>query len=184
MDTKASIIQAALSVLQTLGSEGLTLRKVAAHAGISLGNLQYHFKDKPSLFVGLAEFYFGECVTLLDRYTHDPKLDTRDRLHRLILFFLDHVDHLSEMCRLFRELWALAARDPAIRDLLDGYYRLLGEKLSVQLAPFSDEPAVITRWVALLLPYFEGYSINGTALPVGKAEVADMLTDLCLSVSE
>ena len=118
IETKQHIIQSALAVLKEVGAEGLTMRGVSARAAMSLGNLQYHFKDKSALLGGVAAYYFGECVLLLDGYRHDPPDGSApDQLRNLILFFLDHVDHVSDMCRLFREIWALSTRDEAIHEL-------------------------------------------------------------------
>lgn len=44
-DRRAQIAQAALRCLQQVGHAGVTARKVAAEAGISLGHISYHFKD-------------------------------------------------------------------------------------------------------------------------------------------
>ena len=55
LDTKAHIIQAATTVLKDFGTEGLTMRKVATEAEMSLGNLQYHFRNQTALMAGLAD---------------------------------------------------------------------------------------------------------------------------------
>lgn len=179
-NTKTNIMEAALAVLKEQGAEGLTVRKVAAHAVMSLGNLQYHFKDKSSLLAGMAEFFFGQCVTMLDDYKHKPDDGSRkEQVRNFILFFLDHVDHISDLCRLFRELWAIATRDPDIYQSLMRYYKAVTEKVTHQLSPFSQDPQAVASVVSLLMPYFEGYSINGGVMPLNKDEVADLLANLC-----
>lgn len=37
------------------------MRKVAKNAGLSLSNLQYHYKDKNLLLISTVEFYFESC---------------------------------------------------------------------------------------------------------------------------
>lgn len=44
-DRRKQIAEAALRSLQSVGHSGLTARKVAAEAGMSLGHLTYHYKD-------------------------------------------------------------------------------------------------------------------------------------------
>lgn len=183
--TKTHIVQSATEVLKHVGTEGLTMRKVAAHAEMSLGNLQYHYPDKAALMAGLAEHYFEECAGLLDDYRHEPRNGSNEeQLHRFIAFLLDHVDHLSDMCRIFREMWALSARDSEIHRQLMDYYRLTFEKFSALLAAASDRQEDADAMASLLLPYIEGYSIAGEALPQEKSETARMLTTLCGTIAQ
>lgn len=177
MDTKRQIIGSALEILKTEGTEGLTLRKVAAGAGMSLGNLQYHYRNKPALFGVLAEHYFVECSELLKSYqplNTDHELAVRIR--HLISFFLDHLDHLTDMCRIFRELWALAARDQVIQDQLIAYYKLSFREMENLFLQITNSPDSSRDIVAILMPYFEGYSITHDALAHDKQAIADLLT--------
>ena len=182
-NTKDHIIRSAIEVLQAHGTEGLTMRKVAGESDMSLGNLQYHFKDKACLMAGLAEYYFGECSSMLDGYQHTPFDGSREeQLHQFILSFLDHVDHIdqiSDMCRVFREMWALSARDSNIHRQLVAYYRITIEKLTSLLLPISSSLESAKRLASVLMPFIEGYSITCEALPMDKNETALMLTALC-----
>ncbi|MEM6279270.1 MAG: TetR/AcrR family transcriptional regulator [Verrucomicrobiota bacterium] len=179
--TQENILAAALSILKEFGTEGLTMRKVAAEASMSLGNLQYHFKDRTFLLAGLADHYFSECSALLDDYEHSPPGGTSDeKLTTLLSLLLEHVDPISDMCRIFREMWTLAARDEEMQARLVQYYQTFYGKLTHLLSPIagSEEAA---EWMAhLIVPYLEGYSITFAALPRGKAETVAMLVNLCL----
>ncbi|MEM9281763.1 MAG: TetR/AcrR family transcriptional regulator [Verrucomicrobiota bacterium] len=175
--TKQLILQSAIAILKQFGTEGLTMRKVAAEAEMSLGNLQYHFKDKTALMAGLAEHYFGECAMMLDEYQHDSD-SPEDQLRDVILFSLDHVDHISDMCRIFREIWALSTRDHEIHEQLTEYYRITLNKLTALLIPLCRDEKSAIRLASLLMPYFEGYSITFQALPQKKQETAEMLLEV------
>lgn len=178
--TKTQIIESAIHILKVQGTEGLTMRKVATQAEMSLGNLQYHYKDKDALFSGLAEHYFTECIELLDAYSPSTKAtSTKGKLQDLICFYLDHVDQITDMCRIFRELWALATRDEAIHEQLINYYKLTAEKLDGILTQISGDKRRAQKMTALLLPYFEGYSITHDALKQDKQAIARLLTQLC-----
>ncbi len=182
-EKKSHIIAATLVVLKEVGSEGLTMRRVATQAGISLGNLQYHFKGKPALLAGLGAHYFAKCATMLDNYQHQPISGPAEaQMRRLILHFLDHLDHINDMCRIFREMWALAARDETIQAQLMHYYQELTAKLVDRLAPLTTSPDAAQRAASLLLPYFEGYSIMAGALSMDKKAIADMLTHICMNL--
>ncbi|MGB0370208.1 MAG: TetR/AcrR family transcriptional regulator [Opitutales bacterium] len=184
-ETKILIIETAIEVLRTSGTEGLTLRKVATQASISLGNLQYHFKDKPALFAGLGGYYFGQCAALLDQYEGlDDSKSIEKKLRHLILFYLDHLDELTDMCRIFRELWALATRDIEVQQQLNDYYRLTVEKLEAIVSEMGISPKLAREIVILLLPYFEGYSITHDSLAYNKTETAKLLTRLSMELVE
>ena len=181
--TKENLIHAAIAVLKKQGSEGLTLRKVATEATVSLGNLQYHFRDRTALMAGMAEYYFRECELLLDDYQHTPEDGSKEeQLRGFILFMLDHVDHISDMCRMFREIWALSTRDEDIHRQMINYYEVTLRKLSELLVPLADSREAATAMACLLVPYIEGYSITFMALPQEKNETAQMLTKLCATI--
>ncbi|MEM9541680.1 MAG: TetR/AcrR family transcriptional regulator [Cyanobacteria bacterium P01_E01_bin.42] len=184
-NTKTHIIQAAIALLKVHGIEGLTMRKVATQAEMSLGNLQYHFKDKTALMAGLAEHYFGECESLLDDYQHTP-IDgtTEEKLRNLIFFLLDHVDCMSDMCRIFREIWALSTRDEDINIQLIDYYKVTMQKLSKLLILVSGCEKAANDMASLLMPYIEGYSIVFPALPQSKHDTMQILTKLCCVICQ
>ncbi|MEM0967325.1 MAG: TetR/AcrR family transcriptional regulator [Verrucomicrobiota bacterium] len=183
METKQQIIRSALEVLKTQGTEGLTLRKVATHAQMSLGNLQYHYKNKSALFGGLAEHYFSECSEILRGYVPiGPESDLSTRLRHLIGSIFDHLDDLTDMCRIFRELWALATRDPEISFQLMDYYCVSRKEMEALFLEITSSPEGSSKIVTLLLPYFEGYSITHNAIEVRKDQVVDLLTELSMTL--
>ena len=110
---------------------------------------------------------------MLDGYRHTPEDGTREeQLHHLILFMLDHVDHISDMCRIFREIWALSTRNEGIHSQLVRYYEVTLNKLTELLIPLADNREAAVTMACLLMPYFEGYSITFMALPEDKSETA------------
>lgn len=159
------------------------MRKVAAEANRSLGNVQYHFKDKTALMGGLAEYYFAECMDLLVGYARDTEegADPESGVRGLISFYMDHLDHLTDMCRIFRELWALSTRSPELHEQLITYYRMSVEQFADLFAPMGYSSEASARVASLLIPYFEGYSIAGEALPLSKDEMTDLLVRVCLA---
>jgi len=183
--TKTLIIERTLSLLKEIGMEGLTMRKVANEAGMSLGNLQYHYKDKAALLSELADSYFDICLGELKSYTPQNSNWTREeQRYALIGFYLDHVDHISDMCRIFRELWALSTRDSSVEQQMNEYYRQLVVTLTGLLTPLCGGEEAAQYVTQLLIPYFEGYSITHDALPVSKQATAAMLSRLCQTICE
>lgn len=87
------------------------------------------------------------------------------------------------MCRFFREMWALSARDKEINKQLVKYYKTLFNNLSKLFIAVCESETAAEKAASLLLPYFEGYSLTVGALPQEKQETAKMLAQLCCSFS-
>jgi len=57
------------ALLKDVGSEGLSMRKVAQKADMSLSNVQYYFKTKELLLAGLLKSFLEEYADSLKHYT-------------------------------------------------------------------------------------------------------------------
>ena len=62
---------AARSVLLRDGYERFTTRKVAAKAGMTVGNLTYHFPSKRQLLGSLIELLLGEYASAIEGFFAD-----------------------------------------------------------------------------------------------------------------
>lgn len=109
MDEK--LIRAALALLPVTGYSGLSLRAVAAKAGVNLGMFNYHFRNKEDFLRRVAsEFYeaFFEKITLEMEMEKNPE----EQLRRVVL-------NLAQFARDHR--WLLLALG---RDVLEGDQKL------------------------------------------------------------
>ncbi|MEN7551350.1 TetR/AcrR family transcriptional regulator [Rapidithrix thailandica] len=170
-----TIIHTTISLLGKEGSGSLSMRKVAEHSKITLSNLQYYFKDKDELLSATIGYYFKLCeeevVNTLEKITKSGNADLQPFLKELLMMHL--VDgHPDEKCTMFREIWALSTRNPKIEQVVFEYYQTYCKWIVKVFASYSSHPQAVT---SLLLPYIEGYSVMGKALPLGKAQVIDLL---------
>ena len=60
--TRAKGLEAALHLFSTQGFRGTTMRQIADHAGVSMGNLYYHFPAKEDIFTELIEQYWRRIL--------------------------------------------------------------------------------------------------------------------------
>ncbi len=177
------ILEGAMGLLRDHGDHGLTMRKVAERAGISLGHLQHYFPTKNEVLKGLVSSHFELCITALRQHIASESATDPSRLvARLVAFGFSYVgDGFSDTWRLFREFWALSSRNPEVREHLDAYYKEYGAILFELLLPVAESPAAARRAVALLLPWFEGYSVTAASLALDEEAMASQLTESVLA---
>jgi AcrR family transcriptional regulator len=112
---RAQILRAAYEVATQEGIGGLTIRAVAARAGLSHGLIVFHFKSKSHLIVALLEWLLAATVVL-----HTPEPIARqpralDRLQALLQQEMDRLSREPGRTRLLLEFWALGARHVSSR---------------------------------------------------------------------
>ncbi|MEM9249280.1 MAG: hypothetical protein AAGB05_11375 [Pseudomonadota bacterium] len=148
-----------------------------------LSNVQYYFKSRDDVLTAMVTRYFDDCAEVVKRLTAENAAATqRERVHFLVCAGLAHGQDVSEMCRAFREIWAISSRNSVIDQCLAQYYRRFADTLARSALNGDADPATSSRLKALLVPYFEGYSVTAPALDLTPDAAADMLTDLALSI--
>jgi TetR/AcrR family tetracycline transcriptional repressor len=93
---RATIVRAALSLLEETGMDGLSTRRLAAELGIKSASLYWHFKDKNELLDEMCGAMFEECLP-------EPDTESAD---------FDWAEWLAHGARLIRRT-ALSRRDGA-----------------------------------------------------------------------
>lgn len=114
---RTQIAEAALRCLQQVGHSGLTARKVAAEAGISLGHISYHYKDMGAVLQA-AFALAADQVQAAGRAQDGLRGGTpTERLDRFLRagFTLDLLTpaHL----RLRVDLWSAALTEPGVAEV-------------------------------------------------------------------
>lgn len=177
------IIDCALELLKTQGDHGVTMRQVAQCSEMSLSNAQYYFKNKDELLKAMADRYFGACIEdIRGQASITAKGDTDAELSEMLMGFLKHGLEVSEMCRIFREYWAIATRNEVIEQHLTDYYKSMVEALSNNLHAVAASPVAVDKAVSLIIPYVEGYSITANALPIDVEEANRMFVKMVAAI--
>jgi AcrR family transcriptional regulator len=160
----AAILAAARQVLVDGGYSDLTLRRVAAAAGMPLRHLQYYFPTKNDLLRSLCEdicdAYIARCDALSTREHASP----RARFQTCVEFLIDdNRDPVSNT--IFFELWALACHDDYANRLLDRlylHYRGYLSRLIANMRPGLPRREVESRTVQIVA------LIEGLTLFIGR----------------
>ncbi|MEM9386610.1 MAG: TetR/AcrR family transcriptional regulator [Pseudomonadota bacterium] len=173
----AEILACAMSILRERGDHGLTMRKVAEAAGISLGHLQHYFPTKNDVLTALVGLHFAQCTAALrDRIEGGQADSCEERVARLIALGFEYAQD-EQTCCVFREFWALSSRNAQVHALLDVYYREYCAVITGFLEPFAKSPAAASAATALLMPWLEGYTVTARALESDQEELASRLAE-------
>ena len=121
--TLRHIIVAAKAVFIREGHAGFSLRKVAAEAGVAVGNVNYYFTSKRALVEAMlreeladyAQAHVDHC-----RQTPDSPLDV---LLNVVGFY---VANGRETHMLFYQIWGYAGVDNRARDFVRDLYKEIG----------------------------------------------------------
>jgi len=179
------ILDCALKLLIETGDAGLTLRKLAECAEMRLSNVQYYFKSRDEVLVAMVGRYFDECTTNLRQLTEGNDAQTeRDRIRFLVRSGLAHGEAISDMCRAFREIWAMSSRNHIIDDALMEYYRRFADLIADYALGSDLDADRREKLKSLLVPYFEGYSVTARALKMDAEAIELMLTDMVTRSAE
>jgi len=139
-------------VLVNGGYSDLTLRRVAAAAGMPLRHLQYYFPTKNDLLRSLCEDICGDYIAKCDALSSRKHATPRARFQTCIDFLIDdNRDPVSNT--IFFELWALACHDDYANRMLDRlylHYRGYISRLIANLRPRLTRSEVESRAVQIV----------------------------------
>jgi AcrR family transcriptional regulator len=158
--TALSILLAAEKLLIDEGYHNFSLRKVAASAGLTLGNLQYYFPTKDSLIKAMLD----NCIQrYLDRFEQvraqageDPEKQFRALLSEIIRDL-----NSRNTTVFFPELWSLANHDDHALDFMDAMYDQYRAVLVEVMGALNPEltPAQLRRLAVFISSSIEGHTM-------------------------
>ena len=162
---REQILQAALEVALHDGIDGMTVRGVAAQAGLSHGLVHFHFERKDRLVLALLDWVLAETLTL---HLPEDTAEGSDPLHRLSRLVRREMERLSQepkRTRLFLEFWALGTRQPAVQaQIRTALERYRGSFRDVAEHVVRKEPARFSGGTADALAGVAVSFINGCAV--------------------
>ena len=170
------ILECAVELLAQEGAQGMTMRKLANTSGISLGHLQYYFKDKNTLYKATINWYLEEYAQRLLALKPTENMSP-DNLEEFFLELLVEGSQSNEAI-VIKEFWALSSRSEELREYMTNFYELFQNMLTMFLSyHFSHATSEKINWVAtLLLNYFEGYLVTQPNISLPRKEIAQQLS--------
>jgi TetR/AcrR family transcriptional repressor of bet genes len=151
---REALVEATLRCLKQYGHEGVSVRRISAAAGVSIGLINHHFPSKSGL---VAETYETLALSLQDsirRQAHNRAASPRARLSGFFRasFAPDLLD--PQLFNVWLVFWSMVAHSPEIREVHDrtyGQYRAMLESLLGQLAQSGAAPHFKLRPAAIAL---------------------------------
>lgn len=142
MSTREKIIDSGVELLQSQGIAALTQPRVARAAGVSQGNLTYHFPTRDDLLVAVAE-------AAIERVLASLKAIALDAAHADLAAVLGDVIPRQAPVRVMLGLIVAAEDNPALRAALGGLVRRVRQGIAGLLEARgldgSDEHALLTH---------------------------------------
>jgi AcrR family transcriptional regulator len=114
-ERREQILKAAYDVAVRRGIDGLTVRAVAARAGLSHGLVLFHFKRKDQLGLALLDRVLEETVSLRVPDEISALPDPRERLQALFRHEMRRLAEEPRQTRLLLEYWARGGHNAVIR---------------------------------------------------------------------
>jgi TetR/AcrR family transcriptional repressor of bet genes len=149
---RQSLIEATLRCLRQFGHEGVSVRRIAASAGVSPGLINHHFPSISSLIAASYEALASSLLDSIRRYAHDSSASPRERLRRFFQasFARDLLD--PQLFSSWLVFWSMASHSPAVRRVHDrtyGEYRATLESLLRELRRSSHAPSFRLKAAAI-----------------------------------
>jgi TetR/AcrR family transcriptional repressor of bet genes len=140
---REALVEATLRCLKEYGHEGVSVRRISAAAGVSIGLINHHFPSKSGL---VAEAYETLALSLQDstrRQAENRAVSPRERLSGFFRasFAPEILD--PALFNVWLVFWSMVAHSPEIKAVHDrtyGKYRQLLESLLGQLAHSDAAP--------------------------------------------
>ena len=162
-NTRDLVLKSARELLIRDGYADFSIRRVADAAGITVGNLTYHFPSKRELVRALIESLIADYLGAKQRLYADAFAQPERRLEQLIDWLMKDAASASTQ-RLFRELWTMALHDPAVARIVDDFYDYGIDAIASTL---RDENPALSHGAALELAHMIALVIEGTSVIFG-----------------
>jgi TetR/AcrR family transcriptional repressor of bet genes len=151
---REALIEATLRCLKKYGHAGVSVRRISAAAGVSIGLINHHFPSSAGL---IAETYESLARSLYEQLRSQVQNATVKPRERVSAFF--HASFAPELLdpQLFSVwvvFWSMVAHSPEIRAVHErtyGQYRSILEKLLGQLVQSGAAPPLKLRPAAIAL---------------------------------
>jgi AcrR family transcriptional regulator len=155
LNTRARILAATLEEASNAGLHKASVARIAARAGVAVGNLNYHFGSRGKLLRQLMGSLMADLLPRLHAADADDHADFFERERAGLLVYLDYLRAHPAHVRLASEI---RLHDPALyRRAVAGWVERIAARIRAGIAHGDLEPMDATR-VSVLAHFLLGAS--------------------------
>jgi len=131
---RKSLVEATLASLKRYGHEGLSIRRISAEAGVSIGLINHHFPNKNALVAEAYRHFNRQLVEGIRATVDDAPADPRERLRAIFKATFSPPNLNRDVLAVWIVLWGLYPHSTEIQAVHDeaygGYMTLLRAELA------------------------------------------------------
>jgi TetR/AcrR family transcriptional repressor of bet genes len=131
---RQELIEATIECLKRHGHEGLSMRAIAAQAGVSLGLINHHFPNKDELIAAAYRHFNNELVGALTAAVQRAPAAPRARMHAFLQASFSRPNLDPDALAVWVVFWGMFRHSPLIqgvhRESYQGYVQLLRDMLT------------------------------------------------------
>ena len=133
-DRREALVDAAIESLKRWGHEGLSVRRIAAEAGVSIGLINHYFPNKDGLVAESYRAFSRRLAKSFEAAVEKAPPDPRSRLRAYFDAFFSSPNLDPQVLTAWVVYWSLVQVSPEMRAVRDeegqGYSEVLGRLLS------------------------------------------------------
>ena len=133
-ERREALVDAAIESLKRYGYEGLSVRRIAAEAGVSIGLINHHFPNKDTLVAESYRTFSRRLAAMFEKAVAAAGPDPRARLRAYFDAFFSGPNLDPQVLTAWVVYWSLVQVSPEMRAVRDeegqGYSEVLGRLLS------------------------------------------------------
>jgi AcrR family transcriptional regulator len=133
-DRREALIEAAIESLKRHGHEGLSVRRIAARAGVSIGLINHHFPNKDALVAESYRAFSRRLTASFEAAVRAASPEPRARLRAFFDAVFSRPNLDPQVLTAWVVYWSLMQDSPEMRAVHEsegrGYGDLLGQLLS------------------------------------------------------
>ncbi len=157
-DRREALVDATIESLKRYGYEGLSVRRIAAEAGVSLGLINHHFPNKDTLVAESYRAFSRRLAASFEDSAAAAGPDARSRLRAYFNAFFSGPNLDPQVLTAWVVYWSLVQVSPEMRAVRDeegrGYgevlRRLLSDLAKSRGGTIANLGTVVTGLTALL----------------------------------
>ena len=154
---RETLVRTMIEIIAEHGFDGLSVRRVASRAGVSIGAIQHHFPTKTAMLDAAMTAITSMAAQQSDELA--SVTDPAERLHALVELFIP-ADESDRVSRVWLAFTARATVDENTRNTYKHLWARVRNELRLLLAAASGNPEGAERSAHELLALLDGFTLS------------------------